>query len=220
RAERQMTVRNGVVSGTSVFEAKCRIAAISADSISHMNIARSTAAKSFCMDWSKHHYGRQPLGWALRCYDALPWVRLHALPASKRYAETTEETFETLVRGNRLATEVLGEGSECWVICGRTDDVEGPGELAFEWVEDRLDPESATWRYYVRKEQWRAGGFDDDLRAVAEDAPYYLVWFNAKTGGVFAPYDGGFDLFPSSFEEVTAHKQRYAEWLSDRDDGL
>jgi hypothetical protein len=41
-----------------------------------------------------------------------------------------------------------------------------------------------------------------------------------KTGKIFAPYDGGFDLFPSPGEEVAQLKSRFSEWLSSHPEGL
>src|SRR5258705_10432666 len=47
-------------------------------------------AKAFQDEWLRHHEGRQPIRWMLR-ESGLPWVRFHALPGSKRYAENEDE---------------------------------------------------------------------------------------------------------------------------------
>ena len=102
----------------------------------------------------------------------------------------------------------------------RCDTVAGPGLTAGQWKEDDSDSESSVWTFFVREEAWVDGEFNEDLKDLADDVGYYVAWFDPVHGRIFAPYDGGFDLFPSSFEEVWALKSRFSDWLSDREDGL
>lgn len=176
---------------------------------------------SFLHDWAKFHENQHPIGFALRRNPMLPWVRFHALPESKRYADTEEEMLTILDRGNQLGSELLGPNSICWLIYipYPYKDVAVPGELAYSWDEDEGDPFSRVWQFFVTKVKWSEGAYDDDLEDVAEDVKY-AVWFNPRTGAVFAPYDGGFDLFPQSADEVENLRCRHADWLSDHEEGL
>ncbi len=182
--------------------------------------AATDCAKRFKSDWGAHHNGRQPLGYVLRQDPSLPWVRFHALPDSQRYAASDEEMDVILARGNSLASVLFGRLKRCWIITSRWDDERGPGVAAGHWREDDTDPESLVWNFFVRESEWAEGHFDDDLEDLADDAPYYIVWFEPDSGKVFAPYDGGFDLFAPSIKEVAKLRARFGDWLSDRNDGL
>ena len=185
-----------------------------------MNDAANECAREFRADWGKHHDGRQPLGFVLRQDACVPWVRFHALPGSKRYAETEQEWDNILSRGNSLAMALFGDAAECWIITSRWDDVAGAGAPAGLWREDESEPDGAVFKFFVRKEAWAQGKFDDDLEELADDAAHHMVWFEPRNGRIFAPYDGGFDLFLSSSEEVQTLKDHFADWLPDRPDGL
>ena len=160
------------------------------------------------------------MGWVLRHDTSLHWVRFHSLPASKRYADTDEEMEIILDRGNQLGNEVLGRMSDCWIVHARRDCETKAGAFSGDWEEEPGVDDAAIWRFFVKKRRWIAGKFDKELEELADDAPFYTTWFNPKSGKVFAPYDGGFDLFVSSAREVTRLKRRYRSWLSDLESGL
>lgn len=180
----------------------------------------SLLARSFLADWSRHHDGRQPMGWVLRDHGPPAWIRFHALPESKRYAETEDEMAIILARANTLANELLGSESDCWVICARSDEIVGSGDFAWSWIEDASDPYDAVWRYYVRKDIWKEGRYDKAITEIANDAPYCFILFAPESGRVFAPYDGGFDLFAESLDAIENLILKHSDWLSDREDGL
>ena len=61
--------------------------------------------------------------------------------------------------------------------------------------------------------------FDARLLEIADDTERSL-WMNRATGAIFAPYDGGFDLFPCSHADAAALRTEHADWLSDYPGGL
>jgi hypothetical protein len=124
----------------------------------------SVEANTFQNEWLRHHEGRRPLGWMLRESGGLPWVRFHALPDSKRYAETESECQTIIGRANALGIRLLGAGSLCWLVEARADEAEGVGFYAGDYAED--DPD-VTWRFYVQPVEWRDGAFDAMLNAIA-----------------------------------------------------
>jgi hypothetical protein len=174
-------------------------------------------AKMFRNEWLRHHKGCQPIRWMLR-ESGLPWVRFHALPGSKRYAENEAECETALFRANVLGNRLLGAGTPCWLVEARTEEAQGVGSYAGEYVEDCLDP--PTWRFYVQPVEWQRGIFDVMLTAIANDEAWPTLWMNRNSGAIFSPYDGGFDLFPHSHGEVESLKAEWADWLSLRPDGL
>lgn len=68
--------------------------------------------------------------------------------------------------------------------------------------------------------RWQGGVFDKVLKDVADDATGPTLWCDREYGRVFAPYDGGFDLFPISMAEVAELKARHKDWLSKEPSGL
>ncbi len=176
-------------------------------------------AMQFRTEWSRQYPALLPIGWLLRKDPVRPWVRFHALPESKRYADDDTERQIILYRANALGDRLLGSGTPCWIVEARTDECEGSGELAMVSAEDD-DPDSMVWRFYVRLEEWQSGRYDDRFLSIADDQPNRAIWLSRDSGSVFAPYDGGFDLFPPTWREVNALKKERHDWLSDHPAGL
>src|SRR5215813_15503739 len=135
----------------------------------------SADAKTFQTEWLRHHEGRQPIGWMLR-ESGLPWVRFHALPGSKRYAENEDERQTIIFRANVLGDRLLCAGTPCWLVEVRTEEAQGVGSYAGEYVDDCLD--QPTWRFYVQPVEWQRGTFDGMLTAIANDEAWPIVWMN------------------------------------------
>jgi hypothetical protein len=57
------------------------------------------------------------------------------------------------------------------------------------------------------------------LLAVADDREQ-AVFLSPENNQVFAPYDGGADVFLRDHQSVGSFKAEFAEWLSPREDGL
>jgi hypothetical protein len=176
-------------------------------------------ASVFRTEWSRHHEGRHPAGWLLRQHKDLPWVRFHALPDSKRYAETEIERQIILTRGNRLGDRLLGAGTSCWLVGLNTCETERAWVDVGEYLRDEGGHQEFLIRFSVQAVQWRAGAFDAILTSVADDDARYL-WVNRLSGAIFAPYDGGFDLFSPVPDEVAALKTEMTDWLPCNPSGL
>ncbi|MCJ2131477.1 hypothetical protein [Methylobacterium sp. E-045] len=174
--------------------------------------------EQFRTDWSRFHHNLEPTGWLLRS-GSIPWVRFHALPDSKRYAEDATERATILARAYALAAEVLGEGAPCWMIVSRTGEEVAGTAPALEWTYDD-DGDLSIWRSYVSLIEWRTGEHDQVLTDIAEWKTANEVWMARATGEIFAPYDGGFDLFLSDWTRVAFLKQKWADWLSSHPEGL
>lgn len=176
-------------------------------------------AAQFQLEWS-HHYGTVlPMGWHLRRDRTRPWVRFHALPLSKRYAENSSDEAIILSRANWIGDRVLGLGASCWLVEARYEDSDAAGDLWLTAREDE-DPDAPAWRFYLRNQDWRSGDFDEKLLAIADDQPDRAIWMRRDTGAVFAPYDGGFDIFLTDRQEETALKKERPGWFSDHPEGL
>ena len=183
--------------------------------------------------WRQYYPGLNPVGFMLRRGGARNWLRFHSLPESKRYAGTSEEWEILLARQNLLAGEVLGP-EPCWVVeCHYVHPKEGTRpyryfakrfrnwrlEPAFDFLDDEDDDPDGHWTAYAAETVWRDGQFDEQLRAIANDE-LRILWFSPSREAIFAPYDGGIDLFLPDAEAVSALSARLAAWLSSHPEGL
>lgn len=172
---------------------------------------------AFSDDWRRSYGDAPPLGYILREQFSPRWARLHALPHSKRYAESQEESALILQRANALATDLFGHDGPCWMVqaCA-ADDAPDPA-LSFSYA---FDNDDMHWRVFAQDVTFQAGSFDSNFLRIAEDAAPRTLWFSARDGRVFAPYDGGFDLILETGNAAADFKRRYHFWRSPRADGL
>lgn len=171
-----------------------------------------------------------PLGHLCRVALAERWIRVHSLPGSKRYADTTAEYDVVMSRWTTVANDVLGNREDCaFFFC------EFPSEPASA-VLDLLGPMSVapTWHPTLASlatgyEQirigsisvaWEPDSFRQLLLARADDRIGPILFANLDRATAFAPYDGGADLFFDSAEAVAVRRKEWAAWLSARTDGL
>ena len=184
--------------------------------------------------WSRFHDGHWPVGYRLRESGAANWVRFHSLPNSKRYADSDDERRIILQRQNLLAAEVL-KSDPCWLVqthwvtpAGMVDvaDVNDPFaatrqfglESVFEFAQDNDD--EVVWRVHAGPVRWTEGSFDALLASIAEGEAGPTLWMSEATGSIFAPYDGGIDLFLAEAGPVASLKMKHGDWLSSHPEGL
>lgn len=184
----------------------------------------------FASKWTRFHPLGPPIAHILRNAEPKTWVRFHSLPLSKRYATSKREKWTVLERANKLASNILGENSPCWLVQveydygGAANDLDVYGTIAkyrlsFEFKLPSLEDE-CDYRVYVGPVVWSAGAFDDIITKVADDEVHQVMWVSVATGAVFAPYDGGADLFVPTASEVAKLKGEFSDWLSAHPDGL
>ena len=183
---------------------------------------------AFEKDWRGFYPAANPVGWMMRNACAKHYVRFHSLPLSKQYADTDAERQIILHRQNTLLDEVLGEGRPFWLTETTTEASleQYPNlhalttwpkykfEPALRFLEEEGDPEyEQAWTTYASRQTWKAGAFDDLLWAVADEKATYILWMAPLTGAVFAPYDGGVDLFLPTSDLVEELKIKHHDWL-------
>jgi hypothetical protein len=166
--------------------------------------------------WNEHFPESAPVGYLLRQIYPERWLRIHSLPESKRYADTAEEYVELLRRHNEVATDVLGAGSQCYLIEGFwVESDEGGGG----WVLT-VEGEELPLRLEVTETTWDYGRFDALLREVADWTRANVVFASRESGRIYAPYDGGADLICRDEQERHKFKGAYRAWLSRHPAGL
>lgn len=105
------------------------------------------------------------------------------------------------------------------MIVSETGDKEVESVPALEWAYDD-DGDPSIWYSYVSLIEWRSGEHDELLTEIANFQTANEIWMSRTTGEIFAPYDGGFDLFPSDWTRVADLKKRWPDWLSAHPEGL
>jgi hypothetical protein len=186
--------------------------------------------------WRTFYPNAEPTGSLMRAADVHHWIRFHSLPFSKRYADTEEEYSTLLSRQNALASAVLGNDRPCWIVQACWTTPEGFVELtdehemfraslefglehAFSFDVDMGDS-AAHWNVMAGPVRWTQGGFDEVLLRIADEQSAPIIWISGESGAVFAPYDGGVDLFLTSEAKVKALRSKHADWLSSHPNGL
>lgn len=168
-----------------------------------------------------------PVGFSCRESLRHLWLRIHGLPASKRYADTEEEKMEILRRHNSVADFVLGNGNRCDLfisVFGKSKNFNSPidmpiGGLPPTHVMSHQGDEGDL-EFFSTEVVWRNGAFDQLILSVADDKAWPIFFANISNRSAYAPYDGGADLFFPSSADVASARRRFAQWISDRDDGL
>lgn len=173
--------------------------------------------------WRSFYPGKSPLSYLLRPQIAEKWFRIHSLPESKRYAENEEETREILRRQNQIASEILGENAPCVIFFPGFSIHKFPAlfnrfERQFFYRFRNEDYLRLTM--FAAQTQWQNHQFDEILRGVANWEISRVLWMNTETGEIFAPYDGGTDVFLSSTERRDNLRARYSNWLSQSPEGV
>ena len=197
-------------------------------------------AARFKEQWRSWYVGAPPLAHLMREPHADRWLRIHSLPQSRRYPDSASDWDALLARHNTVATELLGDGGPCVLAVARfpSGDTPPPAQLhdvpgasvltALGPVDDtwpgagalRQHYEDSTVWLYTTELRWRAGAYDPLLRAVAGDETGPVLLVSSETGRVYAPYDGGADLFFLGPEEREAARERHRAWLSSHPRGL
>lgn len=193
-------------------------------------VSPAPAQPSFLEFWNMHFEGHKPVGHHLRKSLHPRWTRFHSLRQSKRYAETQEEWACLFERHNRIASEVLGEGSRCWlVLCRDLEDsyLENDDHLDrfdfkrwFSWWENDDLGEAQEWPVYAAETVWQAGQFDNLIRKIAKWEECFLMWVSQETHAIFSPYDGGMDVILPSGRQASILSAKFAEWKPFNDTGM
>jgi len=191
----------------------------------------------FAAFWTSRYHSAKPTGWLMRSALARWWIRFHSLPLSKRYADTDEERSILLDRQNHLAAAVLGEGQSCWLVQSHWITPDGGVDLAvqydpfresreyqlkpaFSFRRGEDDDDEPEWNVLAGIVSWERGRFDDTLLRIADERAGPTLWMSANDGAVFAPYDGGVDLFLPQQKARDALRLKFADWLPSHPDGL
>jgi hypothetical protein len=188
-----------------------------------------TLHEPFIRPWCKFFGEALPLGYNLRAKFPEIWTRFHALPNSKRYAESTDEKNVVLSRANTLVDQCFSSKNEVWLVIVQYDETDSLTSDTikhwnlvhlFSWIDETEEPEHAIpMAFFGAKIEWPSSNLNPLFSAVAEDE-CSVVLFNTSSGTVFAPYDGGFDLISAQKGLIASLETKFIHWMSHRTDKL
>jgi len=166
------------------------------------------------------------------------WFRIHSLPESKRYAEDETEWKILLSRQNEIITDLFGRNTPILLVTGDynwgdnravhiTDEEEVYRAYKFTRLENidlhKIDgeqyDEADVYRPAFAETVWKPNTHDNVLREIANDSTRaFFVSFEINV--IIAPYDGGVDFVLKDSQTKEFYKNKYRQWLSEREDGL
>lgn len=178
--------------------------------------------KEFMATWTHFYRDCVPISYFLKHAEPDRWLRFHYVPAWQRDLSRADEISAALNVMNTAASAVLGDASDCWV----SAELYARNDLAYAAhaaVIAQLDMTKAgrievtgderKANIYAAKTTWEPHRRDVILRQIANDE-VRLMWMNAATGAVFAPYDRGVDLILPSVSDVSRLAHAHSDWLS------
>ncbi|GAA5169261.1 hypothetical protein GCM10025770_30580 [Viridibacterium curvum] len=133
-----------------------------------------------------------------------------------------------LARQNAVAEYTLGKESECVLFFTRYGEekaftsaglppLRGVPEHVMSFYDEDGEDE---YQFFALRIIWKKEKFNDLIVACANDQTGSILFANTATRSIYAPYDGGADLFFPSAQDVPVARSRFAKWLSARADGL
>ncbi|MFT7620459.1 MAG: hypothetical protein ACI97A_004116 [Planctomycetota bacterium] len=180
--------------------------------------------------WEGCYPDAAPIGFLVKREYPTLWLRIHSLPNAKRWP-TEEAEWKTLLdRHYVCAAEVLKDGSECAVLVvdsaeTTAEEVSAHAGLGATFIDlGPLHEDLWAKKKGVFKEpmnlfglgiKWQTGAHRQFLRAIADNKIKGLV-VELEAGCVYAPYDGGADLFYDSEEDRDEALKRHEAWLPPR----
>ncbi|ENV79159.1 hypothetical protein N7574_07260 [Acinetobacter ursingii] len=193
---------------------------------------------SFQSQWDTVFPNKVPISQYLVQYFTKSWFRIHSLPESKRYADTTEEYELLLNRHNEIITDCFGENTSIFIVSGHYFSLSNMNQaydpifnLQYKFhlekeinltqtnPEDYDDEEDLFFRPCSIEVNWQPNIHNDLLTRIADDkVKAFMISFEQNI--IVAPYDGGIDFIIFEDMKRNALRDKYKNWLSPRADGL
>ena len=188
--------------------------------------------------WTLNYPNTVPISYLFKHDYSDRWFRIHSLPESKRYADNDTEWEILLSRQNEIITDLFGLDTPILLVTGeynwgdqRTIHITEEEEIFKPFAFIRLDnidlfkidseqyDEPDIYRPAFTRTVWKPNYHDNILREIATDKiRAFFVSFDKKV--IVAPYDGGVDFVLKDSLTKENYKNKYRQWLSEREDGL
>jgi hypothetical protein len=178
--------------------------------------------------WMSEFNSIAPVGHQLRERLHERWTRFHSLPESKRFAENEAEYGELLRRHVSVASELFEAGETIYVYRSHFGERRLKGRRRHQIAGRHLRETMAKLptgldeegdHYYVRAlaTTWIPDFFGVLTRQVADWKEAGITFVSPCTKNVYAPYDGGMDIFAFSLSPRML-EEKFRSWMSSRED--
>jgi hypothetical protein len=188
--------------------------------------------------WALNYPNTLPISYLFKQKYSNRWFRIHSLPESKRYAQNENEWKILLSRQNEIITDLFGVDMPIYLVTGEynwgdnraihiTDQLEVFKTYSFTRLDnidlfkfnsedyDKVD----IYRHAFAETIWNPNQHNKISVEIAEDKTRaFFISFDKKI--IIAPYDGGVDFILKDSLIKDFFKNKYRQWLSERDDGL
>jgi hypothetical protein len=200
--------------------------------------------EQFELFWNSRYPESLPISHYLRHGYLSRWFRIHSLPESKRYANNETEWAILLNRQNTVISNLLGNNTNIVLVTGeyRWDNtLQSEPDLTLESISElpslasldftpaslidlhQINPEDYDlgnlYQPMFSEQIWQNSKFDNLLKDIADDR-IRVIFVALDTEYLIAPYDGGIDFILPDTETRNTYRDKYKEWLSQREDGL
>jgi hypothetical protein len=181
-----------------------------------------TKRAEFLRFWQSSYPQTPPVTYLFKHHLPERWARIHSLPQAKRYADTKAEWEILLRRQHAVMKDLLGDWTQAdMVFNSHTASNPVPSLKPVTYlgafaVGENPEEDTPVHAHLVTL-SLDEKSLDPLLRQIADDQ---LRAFFIGKNRLIAPYDGGMDLILESAPACKAFKEKYADWLSERADGL
>ncbi|WP_299927924.1 hypothetical protein [uncultured Pelagimonas sp.] len=180
----------------------------------------------FSGDWKGGYGSTLPIGHILRHEHGRSWTRFHALPGSKRYADTTQDQHVILERAEALSIALFDGCADLWLVSVvflfgtdapktitlANDTLVLELQSCASPTADTFDDDVTNIGIYAKQVDLNCQGLPLLWHEIAEDVKRALL-FDPVSHRVFAPYDGGFDLFLESGAPKRDFEAKFPDWM-------
>lgn len=195
---------------------------------------------NFEVKWNLYFPQKIPISHLFKYYFFENWLRIYSLPQAKRYAESPIELQQLLEHQNQIISDCFDSEMLVHIVSGcyshgeikSSDHSQNPlhpydfevGTPIHLYSVDPLyfDDGENNDRYFTPQfvqSIWQQNLHNDLLIKIADDeTDAFFISFQKNI--IIAPYDGGIDLITPNQNLINLLKQRYAPYLSNREDGL
>ncbi len=177
------------------------------------------SAVSFLADWALLHPGVPPIGHRLKTAYSKRWMRIHSLPASKRYPDTVEEWAILLHRQNTLIDYLIPQDTPILIAINRIEPechlFQSYAPLPLGVIQEA--PSEPIYDSFLIETTWENDPRNPILSMMADEN---LQGFIIAPDCLIHPYDGGVDIIVKDPHTAYVLRRRFKEWLSARPDGL
>ena len=188
--------------------------------------------------WTLNYPNTIPLSHKFKFAYNDRWFRIHSLPKSKRYADNETEWKILLSRQNEIITDLFGLKTNIFIVRGeyyinkeseinKQTKNEYFNEYSFIKLDDidlyKVNSDDYSngeiFKTSFAKTIWKPKLHNNLLREIAEDNTR-AFFINFEKDIIVAPYDGGIDFILKDSSTKDFYKNKYNQYLSDREDGM